>query len=613
MFRQTNKINQHAYVVLRELGAVRPRQQYYERTYAALHPACYHQIKSDIKTDQEWLYYLESYHVSRESDHQGYAFITAILKGDVTAFTNIIETINLGDLLEGDLNNVMFVKNPFSPFQLKYSYEIHQAMWKSLTTTIHDASLLIWAVMTHQPISVFEKLLPHFSNLNDINNILYECLVRSCALNQTETVAFLLNQKFSPLILHAGNEPEIDFDDNMQIPLASACENGNYEMVKLLLDNGASTDYEENLPYKPLRSACMSGDPRIVRMLLEHKSDVHCLPSAGHEPEETPPIVMVCQSGNIECAKILLEYGAFINADSQHEYSSNIESYHSSYEKNSFQSPLFEACMAGHFELAEFLLSQGADIHWEFNIETDSCRATVNKCSTFLHYAVQIGDYKLSKFLIEHGADINAEDDKLVTPVHLACEMPDKDGIEFISYLVEKTKADWFFMDEHGNTPLLYLKNNCNFDQVNIIYILVRFLKNLDLEQLNNTKSFDNWSDIYESLIIDIDTISPDLLLQYAILSKQEESEIDRIIALGADTSWRTSNQYNHYDLAKLCYPEIKDKLLPVLNISKSNQNLFGMFQGDVDNLEVRDESFESVNEKKRARSPSMDRFGDSD
>lgn len=79
-----------------------------------------------------------------------------------------------------------------------------------------------------------------------------------------------------------------------------ATRNGNIEIAKILIENGANVNATDNEGWTPLMRATMSGNPGLVEMLLNHGADAIKTNSIG----ETA-IVNAATSGCNECLKTL--------------------------------------------------------------------------------------------------------------------------------------------------------------------------------------------------------------------------------------------------------------------------------------------------------------------
>jgi ankyrin repeat protein len=153
--------------------------------------------------------------------------------------------------------------------------------------------------------------------------------------------------------------------------------NGNTEIVKLLLENGASANVKNYKRHTPLMYSL--GNPESVKLLLEHGAN----PKTATRDGQTA-LHWACESSaNVDSIKFLLDYKADPNAVDNHG-----------------DSPLHLACDKGKLEVSKLLLSRGAVIDKrDASGRTPLARAAVN------------GNYpELVDFLLERGADVNAVD-----------------------------------------------------------------------------------------------------------------------------------------------------------------------------------------------------------
>ena len=121
------------------------------------------------------------------------------------------------------------------------------------------------------------------------------------------------DDKLTKLLLEEnGADPNIYTSDLIgAYPLTIAIENDNYNIVKLLLDNGAKVRYDED-----------SG--------------------------EIPPLIFASGEGNYEIVKLLLDKGANVNEVYEDETTA-----------------LFNAVIEKKLRITKLLLDNGADINWK--------------------------------------------------------------------------------------------------------------------------------------------------------------------------------------------------------------------------------------------------------
>ncbi|KAH6605164.1 ankyrin repeat [Trichoderma cornu-damae] len=80
-----------------------------------------------------------------------------------------------------------------------------------------------------------------------------------------------------------------------------AVQNGNFDMARLLLENGAQTDVEDMAGYSPLSIAAEQGAVEILKLLLRHGADPNFAEFAV-----LGPLALAAQNGREEVARILL-------------------------------------------------------------------------------------------------------------------------------------------------------------------------------------------------------------------------------------------------------------------------------------------------------------------
>jgi len=208
-----------------------------------------------------------------------------------------------------------------------------------------------------------------------------------------------------------------------ETPLFYSCRRGNEKMVKYLIGHGADINKKTKFHKKPLLfNACGSGIESFVRYLVEHGFDINEKDNNG----ETP-LFDACYSGNEDIVKYLVELGADINIVNKQNktllfnacYSGNGNLVKYFIDNgididivdDNGETPLFNACRSGNKQLVEYLIKLGANINKENN-----------KYETPLFKACESGNESLVKYLVELGADINKENNKGETPLFNVCK-----------------------------------------------------------------------------------------------------------------------------------------------------------------------------------------------
>ncbi len=140
------------------------------------------------------------------------------------------------------------------------------------------------------------------------------------------------------LLLDAKADPN-QACENSATPLYIAAQNGHFKVVKLLLEAKADPNQARNDGVTPLYIAAQQGDFEVVKLLLDAKAD----PNQAENGDMTP-LYAAAQEGHFEVVKLLLDAKADPNQA----------------EKNG-ATPLYIATQNGHFEVVKLLLDAKAD------------------------------------------------------------------------------------------------------------------------------------------------------------------------------------------------------------------------------------------------------------
>jgi len=124
-------------------------------------------------------------------------------------------------------------------------------------------------------------------------------------------------------------------------PLQLACNQGHFDVVKLLLAAGADVDQSANVDgLTPLHWACNNGYHRVAELLFKHGVDVD---KANHASQTA--LHTACTNGDVAAVKILLAAGADAEkADANGD------------------TPLHYACHGNRVDVVKLLLEHRADV-----------------------------------------------------------------------------------------------------------------------------------------------------------------------------------------------------------------------------------------------------------
>ena len=173
---------------------------------------------------------------------------------------------------------------------------------------------------------------------------------------------------------------------NILVPLAYAARVGDLALARILLQNKADINVQDDFGYTPLHSTALAANAEMVKLLLENGADPNIKDKLGNTP-----LLIYAQLNEIQITELLLARKADVNA-----------------RNGEGLTPLSLAVEARNRELTELLLKNGADVN-----------AADKYGRTALHHAVWSASKDILELLIAHGADINAKDKGSNTPLDL--------------------------------------------------------------------------------------------------------------------------------------------------------------------------------------------------
>ena len=175
--------------------------------------------------------------------------------------------------------------------------------------------------------------------------------------------------------------------------------------------------------FSALDAAIYKGDKVEVLKLLKSGQDVNAKRTDGvgtllHE---------VAYQGNLEIAKILLDYDVDLTAKDKYD-----------------RTPLHLAIQGSQKEMSALLLSRGADIN-----------AKAEGGKTPLHYCAYLDkkNKEIAKVLIKNGADVMARDKDGATPLHFAA----RENNQALAKLLIAEGAEVDALNKYSDTPLSYV------------------------------------------------------------------------------------------------------------------------------------------------------------
>ena len=218
-------------------------------------------------------------------------------------------------------------------------------------------------------------------------------------MNARVLIIIILMSLFSANLYTFQEKTFVDHFDRTTLHVAAA--NGQVEIIRTLLAEGADIE-EQRISFRtPLHYAAENGQTEAVRALLEAGANIEAqifgLWTSLH---------LASRKGHAEVVKALLEAGANIEAQDPQQ-----------------KAPLHLAAFCGHTEVIRALLKAHANIE-----------AQTNNRMTPLHCAAEKGHIGAIGVLLAAGANIEAQDTLQRTPLHIAAE---KGNCEIIKLLVQ--------------------------------------------------------------------------------------------------------------------------------------------------------------------------------
>uniref|UniRef100_A0AAT9UR03 Ankyrin repeat containing protein n=1 Tax=Apapanepox virus TaxID=3049969 RepID=A0AAT9UR03_9POXV len=195
-------------------------------------------------------------------------------------------------------------------------------------------------------------------------------------------------------------------------PLRNAVINGNLELTKLLMANGADITLKYN-NFTVFEVAALSSNVDVVKEIVR---------TCGYN-KHSNILCSVSRRGHIRMIKYLLDIGMNVNIKD------------TSYLRNT---PLHRAVIKNHIEIVDMLISYGAIVDAKNRIGNTPLMYASNPC--------------IVKLLLEKGADPNTSNDNGFTPLHTAVNTHSLETTSILlSYGVTVDAKDY-----EGNTPLMY-------------------------------------------------------------------------------------------------------------------------------------------------------------
>ncbi len=193
----------------------------------------------------------------------------------------------------------------------------------------------------------------------------------------------------------------IEYGEHKITPLMKACWDGEMDIAKYLIDQGANVNAADDQGATSLSNAVNRDRPEFVQLLIDHGAKVNI-----KDVREFTPASQAAASGNVEIVKILAKAGADLTAETMG------------------LTPLMFAVSAGKEEMVRTLIELGAPVN--------QAPKKMNVGSTALFYAIYGGKPEMVKLLIDLKANVNVRTKDGDTPLKAAQKGDQTDMIEIL-------------------------------------------------------------------------------------------------------------------------------------------------------------------------------------
>ena len=251
-----------------------------------------------------------------------------------------------------------------------------------------------------------------------------QSLIAACKIGFSDVVKLLLDRS------------ELDLkDEHGRIALTVAIENGNVEVVQVLLKSGAIVNALDDQGRSPLIFAVTRDVEHaslwVAQSLLENGAQIDYQCDDGKSA-----LVVASEIGNLESVQFLIAHGANLNLPDKHG-----------------RTALTAAIEKEHFRVVQFLLEGGAK---------------VDSSSSMLKLAVSTGNVKILKLLLKYDRHLNtgSQDESGKNAVlMLASENGFEEGVS----LLLDGGVQVNYLQDDGKSALIVASENKHFEAMELL------------------------------------------------------------------------------------------------------------------------------------------------
>lgn len=331
----------------------------------------------------------------------------------------------------------------------------------------------------------------------------------------------------------------VDFvHDDMKTPLFLAADQGNEQLVELLLKNKANANYQiESSGWSPLLTAIQANHEKVVHLLLKNGADPRLRKKNGATPFITAAII-----GQVSLLQLFLPDDADVNEADDNGFTA-----------------FMEAAIYDNEDALRFLFDHKADVNK--HREVPAAKQMVGRGGkTALMSAVEKGRENIVNILLdEMHADVNAVDNLGRTALIFALEKHSKSIVETLL----KHGACVNNTDNNKETPLSTALKNVKLDS-NVVEMLIKYKPDINIPDQNGKTPLilaieNEFANVVELLLEDykVDINAQDKSGQSALMAavnKKNAMLTKRLCERGADVSCTNAAGYTPIFVAKRLY-----------------------------------------------------------
>ncbi|WP_264705088.1 ankyrin repeat domain-containing protein [Wolbachia endosymbiont (group A) of Gymnosoma rotundatum] len=309
-------------------------------------------------------------------------------------------------------------------------------------------------------INEVKRLISEGANVNAVKD-LYTPLYWAAKNNHFNIVEVLLdngayvdgvNYSMERDVLTLLQEKEAEY---CKSSLHLAARLGNLEAVKDLLGKGANVNAQNDTRETPLHVAAKKGHKDVVEALL----NVNGINVNAQDKYDSTPLHRAAKEVHKDVVEALLDKGANVDAEDENgDTPFDLTTNQDIQTLLQNTDELLEAAKSGNINEVNRLISEGASVN-----------ATDQNGNTPLHWAAKNGHEEVVESLLgKEGIDVNAQDRDNNTPLHWAAVKGHKEVLEA---LLEKDEIDVNAQDKDNRTPLHWATGRDNVEVVNVLII----------------------------------------------------------------------------------------------------------------------------------------------